>query len=140
MRISGIVSKAISVWMSLSFVAVGILFIVVSILAMRAPKVDFATAKAVIVDIQEDYDFDIEEYTYQVFVDYRADGNTYKHAELGSYDSSMKIGDKVDIEYEIGDPTHIQTPGSGKIVYITLGVGILAVLFGTVMTVKRFAA
>ncbi|MDO4811800.1 MAG: DUF3592 domain-containing protein [Eubacteriales bacterium] len=138
MRNSRILGKMMAVWSGLSFVAVGIFFIVISILILRAPKTDYIPTTATIVDIIEKYDPMDDEIDHQVFVDYKANGKSYRHAALGSYSSSMQVGDRVDIEYAADDPSHIQTPGSGKIVYIVLGVGILSTLGGAVMTVRRF--
>ena len=121
---------------AIGLIIIGLLFVVISIFMMRAPKVEYVPATATIADIQSEYDSAQETDVYTVFVNYTIDGVDYKNIEFGSYSSSMSVGDTVDIEYDPADPSHIQAPGSGFIVYIALAAGAIAFVAGIILTVK----
>ncbi len=130
--------KAAKIRNAIGLLIAGIVLVGISIFIMRAPKVEYVTATAAIVDIQVEHD-DIENSeVYTVFVDYTIDGVDYKNVEYGSYSSSMSVGDTVDIEYDPADPSHIQAPGSDMIPYILLAVGAVSFVIGVVSTVKSF--
>ncbi len=128
--------KAARTRAAIGLMIIGLLFVVISIFMMRGPKVEYVPATATIVDIQSEYDLAQETDVYTVLVDYTVDGVDYKNIEYGSYNSSMAVGDTVDIEYDPADPSHIQAPGSGFIVYIVLAVGVIAFVAGIISTVK----
>ena len=134
---AGAVKKTRSVLSSVIFLLVGVFFIVCSVLALRAPKATWLETQGTVVEIQEDYDTVNEEIAYRVFVDYEVEGKTYTHAEYGAYNTGMKEGDTVTVQYNAEDPAKIQAPGSESIPYIVLGAGILAVAFGIFLLVRK---
>ena len=127
-------NKILRLLVCLGVLLTGVAFVVFSIIALKAPKAEMVQIEATIVEIVEEPNFD--ETDYHVFVDYTVDGVTYSHKELGSYSSKMKVGDKTEIMYDAADPEHIQSKGAEKIPYVTLAVGIIAILVSLVMGFK----
>lgn len=119
-----------------SFIIIALLIFAISVIGIVSPKTERLTATAVISEIHEEYDAAQEMTVYTVYVDYEIDGNKYSHIEYGSYDSTMKVGKAVEIEYNPENPEDIQSPGSEKIPYITGGVSLIAVIACIVMLVK----
>ena len=119
-----------------SAIVISLLITVISVIGIFAPKTERLPAKAVISDIQSEYDGAAEQTNYSVYVDYEIDGQKYTHIDYGSYNSSMKVGDTVDIEYSAEDPENIQSPGSEKIPYITGAVGLAVLAACIVMLIK----
>lgn len=79
-----------------------------------------------------------EQYEYTVFVDYTVDGKEYKHVEYGAYSSSMKVGQSVEIKYDVNDPSKIQSPGGKTIIIVFMILGGAVVVFGIYRTIKGF--
>lgn len=117
-------------------IIIGVVFIIISVLAMFAPEQEMGTTTATIVEIQEEYDPTVQETNYHVFVDYPAIGGMYRHVELGSYHTGMKVGDEIEVEYFMDEPGTVQTPGGGFIVYIALVLGVIMLAVGIVQTKK----
>lgn len=89
--------------------------------------------------VEEDGNLNPEEqYDYTVFVDYTVDGKEYKHVEYGAYSSSMKVGQSVEIKYDVNDPSKIQSPGGKTIIIVFMILGGAVVVFGIYRTIKGF--
>ena len=116
---------------------IALVFIIFSCIALAQPEREMRDTQGTIVDIVETYDFDTETYEHTVLIDYKVAGNWFKGVEYGSYNNKMKIGDKVTVQYDVTDPSVIQAPGSEKVPYIILAVGILIEAFCVVMLIKR---
>lgn len=122
----------------LVFLAVGVLFLVLGIKALSAPKIEFATTEGVVVEIEVLPSTTAEDTNnYQVYVDYVVDGVRYEHAKYGAYSSSMNIGDTVTVLYDPADPTHIEAEGSEIVPYIIVAAGAIAVLLSVVFFFRR---
>ncbi|MBQ7352253.1 MAG: DUF3592 domain-containing protein [Clostridia bacterium] len=100
-------------------------------------KNKYYTAKAVIVDIIEEVDYDIdgdEDYHYYVYVDYTVNDVEYKNVQLSYYSSSMYIGQEIEIYYERSNPGNPQNPPStlmiigGIFVAVSIAGGIILTL------------
>ena len=127
---------------SIGTVLLGILFIVFSCMALAQPKKDTLTSttgviqhieEPMVVGIGDDED----SWEYQVFVSYTDEaGVKHENIEYPSYDSSMNEGDEVEVLYDPASPENIQAPGGGFVPYITLAVGVIAVLIGAVVFLK----
>ena len=114
---------------------IGLFFVIISIVVIVKPSdVVYEKTEATISLIDEVIIDDETE--YQVYVTYTIAGEKYKDIAFGNYDSKMKVGDKVEIEYDVDRPDRIQAPGSEGIIYIFLVIGIGALGFGIFSLVK----
>ena len=128
--------KAGKIRNAIGFILVGLFMAVLSVIIIGSPNTEYLTATATIVDIQEEYDITLEEYTHNVFIDYSVNGVDYKNVPYVGYDSSMEIGRSVEIEYDPANPENIQTPGGGFIPYVTLAAGLACIVLGVISMVK----
>ena len=123
----------------IGFIVLGLALIVICIIIIVKPDDRvFVETTGTIVNIVEEYSSFDDSNNYQVFVDYSVDGKDYKNVEYGAYNSKMKVGDSVTILYNQDDPTDITSPGSDKVVYFVLAAGILSLLVGVGLILKRF--
>ena len=79
-----------------------------------------------------------EQYNYTVYVDYEVDGKEYKNIELNSYNSSMKIGQTIEIQYDLNNPSKIQGQNGKTFILIFIVIGSLVIIFGIYETIKGF--
>lgn len=112
----------------ISLFIVGVLFTVISLFVLFAPKTEYATANGVIERIEAFATSADDSESYNVYVTF-IDGNGTEHKDVlyPSYDSSMKPGDAVEVLYNPKSPDEIQAPGGDFIPYIILAVGIIAI-------------
>ncbi len=136
MKILGAVEKVQKIRACVAFFLVGVLFVVLSCIALAQPKKELTSTDGVIERIETTFDVDGEEQD-QVFVSY-TDNAGVKHSdvEYPSYSSSMKQGDTVEVLYDPTSPEEIQAPGGGIIPYITLAAGIVSLLVAVVLLIK----
>ena len=118
----------------IGFIIFGLIFVAGSIFIMTRPKIEYKTCEGTVVNIEEYYDtFDGDnQLCHRVYVDYTVDGKEYKNAEYGSYNSSMKEGDKVAVYYDPSDPSSIQPEGFETVPYVVLGAGCVAIIVGVI--------
>lgn len=85
-----------------------------------------------IVEIQTSQHSD-GDVTHTAFVDYSYDGQSFEHAALGYYSSSMFVGKEIPLLVDPKQPGHM-TSASGDILGygILLGIGVIFVLVGFV--------
>lgn len=88
----------------------------------------FKEVPATIVEINEIQHLDDKE--FEVFVDYSLNHKDYKHIQYGAYNSSMKVGDKVTVRYNVDDPSEIRAPGAEKVAYYIGIMGVVLLLYG----------
>lgn len=80
-----------------------------------------------------------EDTNYTVMVTYEVDGKSYD-AILGAYESGWNVGDVVECEYDVSNPSSIRT-GDGKTSSLIICiVGIAAVAFGIFNLIKGIKA
>lgn len=137
--------KISNIFGGLSFLLTGLVILGISIfVCLNYHDLDGKT-NAIIVDIQKELidvftdDNDLypeEQYDYKVFIDYSVDGQEYKHVQYDSYDSSMKVGQEIEIQYDTKDPSNIQSTNSKTFIYAFIVIGALASTFGVFRTVK----
>ena len=104
------------------------------------PKEFVGTAQATILDITTSYGNTTtngrRNTTHDVYVEYEVADQKYERM-LGYYNSSMAVGQQVEIEYDTRDPNVISSPGGrllGTIICLALGV-VFAVL-GVILQFK----
>ena len=121
-------------------ILIGSIFIVVGLLFFKTYDPDAYDVKtmATIVQIDEEYDIIDEEYDYTVYVDYIANGKEYKNINYGAYNSSMDVGDEVELYYMSSDPTQIATPDKDIAPYIGLGAAVIGAGIIVFSIIKRF--
>lgn len=139
--------KVTSITTGIGAIVVGLIILAISIYAYTNYKELDGKVMAIITDIKkekveniynDEEDLDKEEYDYTVYVDYEVDGKEYKNIEYDSYDSSMKIGEKIEINYDPNDPSKIQGQNGKTFILIFIVIGALATLFGIYTTIKGF--
>lgn len=101
---------------------VGAVILAVGCFLITGPQPERRETEAVISRIEEHGD------EHAVYVDYAVKGHGYLGVELGSYNSKMRVGDTVTIEYEVDDPTSIRSTDAEIILFIFMiaGLGIAA--------------
>lgn len=129
---------------AIGFLIIGIFLAVASIWGIVDQKTStavYAETTGTIVKIDEqqvddgDNGFTTE---YTPYINYTVDGKTYENVQYGAYDSSMKVGSTVTVQYDTKDPANIKAPGSEKIPYIVLAVSIVCIIVSVVLFIKRF--
>lgn len=124
----------------IGLLVVGVIFAIAGILSLSKPKVEGVSVDAKIVDIKkEDAGTDGDGstiYNYYVYVDYKdKEGNEHKNIETGSYSSSMKVGDIIEVKYNPNNPDEIIN--NSLIADIAfLGIGIACVVFSIVKIIS----
>ena len=123
---------------AIGFMLIGLAFVVFGIFALSAPRDEYLQTEATIVNIEEYYeDFGSDrQLMNRVYIDYEVDGVKYENVEFNAYDSSMKVGGTVTIEYSPEDPTVIQSTGDGWMLYIFILVGAIAFVGGVISLVR----
>ena len=128
--------KAAQIYFWITLSAVGLLFLVIGLLALRAPEAEYLPTTATITAIEEEYDAFAEETRMRVLVEYEAEGVRYSDTELDSYSSSMRVGDTLEAEYRADDPAQLRTSDGKTVLLVVLTVGASALLGGLFMTVR----
>lgn len=103
----------------LSFILVGIIVgIIVYSIDYYSNEKYFKLTTAVITEI-EVVERDDDDVSHYVYVDYVVAGKEYSHINLGSYSSSMYVGQEIAIEYDFRNPEKIHEKDQ---IYATYGV------------------
>jgi hypothetical protein len=104
------------------------------------PKEFVATSQATIIDITTSYSNTTtngrRNTTHNVLVEYEIEGQSYERM-LGYYNSSMTVGQQVEIEYDTRDPNVISSPG-GRLLgtIICLALGAVFTVLGVILQFK----
>lgn len=138
----GITSSIIS---GIGFILVGLVILGISLFALvNHQEYDGKTTATISYIKQERKEFisnddsNEEQYEYTVFVDYVVDGKEYKHVQFDSYDSSMKVGQTINIKYDLNDPSKIQSQNGMLFIIAFIIIGFAAIVFGIFNTIKSF--
>ncbi|MBQ2160640.1 MAG: DUF3592 domain-containing protein [Firmicutes bacterium] len=132
MEISRGLNRVVAKFLPLLFVIGGIVVIIMSISGLHDQDT-FTSAKGVIRDIQvyEDRDADGDlTYTYDVTVDFEADGKSYTSV-MGDYEDSYEVGKEIDIVFDPEDPTNIAAAGKSKY-FIMIAAGVVVIIIGAI--------
>ena len=139
-KLINISKKTANILGSLSLFFVGALILVITILSLKNYKEYDTSTEAVITKIEQTdqrlQDDGTYEYSYQVYVSYEVGEQTYNDIEYSSYDSSMKVGDKITITYNEENPSEIGDPNGKTMIYIFLGISSAAILGAIIWFVK----
>ncbi len=109
-------------------ILVGLVFSVLSGIALFAPHGEYLPVEATVVGKEAAGTSSDAEYRF--FIDYTAGGQTFRNVEFSSFDAKTEIGDKVTIEYDSDNPANIRSEGGESVPYVILAVGLLALGFG----------
>lgn len=110
---------------NLMFILVSILFMGISIFMIFQPEEDYEITTGRIVRIDEYFDSINDSIIYTPIIDYSVDEIEYKNVEYGAYDSSMKVGDEVNVYYKADNPSNIQAEGYKNVPYVVLAISIV---------------
>lgn len=138
------IGKISTIYSGIGIIFVGLIIFGIAIFALTNYKEYEGKVTAVISNIQKERidsysdDSNEEQYNYTVFVDYEVDGFEYKGIEYDSYNSSMKIGDKIEIKYDLDDPSKIQSENGKTFIFVFITLGGLVTIFGIYQTIKGF--
>ncbi len=109
----------------------------ISLIGIIKKDEEYLSVEGTIVDIVENYDPIDDDCDYSTYVDYEVEGKEYKNVEYGSYNSSMEIGDRVEVLYSPNNPNHIQAPGYKTVPYVVLTISSIEVIVGIVSLIKK---
>lgn len=116
-----------------SLLLFGLVFVVISIFAIKSAKKDFNTTKGVITNIEEKNNASTEENEHYVYITYSIDDTEYENVSYPSYHSRMDVGDEVIVLYDPNDPMNVESPDSETIPIAILVAGIIAIVVSSVM-------
>lgn len=125
---------------ALAFMVIGAVFAGFGIYMCTVPEKERLTTTGTLVEIVESIEAADDQVTHETYVDYTVDGKEYKHAYYGAYETGMKVGDTVEVQYLPEDPTDIQAPGAEKVKYVFAGAGIVAFIVGLGILIKFIVA
>lgn len=128
--------RIISRFKTLFIAILALVFIIVSIVLMNAPKKELLETKGTIVKFVDNYAENGEYESTDTIINYTVNGKKYKDVNYGAYDSKMKVGDEIVVLYDETDPSFIQTPGSDKVPYIVLGISSVIFIVSLVSFVR----
>ena len=132
--------KLVSIVLSVVFIAGGVAFIVLGIHQISTKDLYDSTVTATVVDVEENLDTITDpenaETNVTVYIDYEVDGVKYEHVEAPEYDSSMKVGDTMEILYQSKDPSKYSGQNIGQTAAIFIGLGAVLAIAGCAATVK----
>ena len=125
----------------LGLIIVGVIFTIVGVNSLLAPKVDGIEVEAKIVDItKEDGGTNADGYTefiYTVYVDYTdLDGNTHNRIEYPIHEDDMVIGNTIMVKYNPNNADEIVLDNSIFVTLIFLAVGIGAIVVSIVKIIS----
>lgn len=121
--------KIVHKFNKLLFCLFSIIFIILGIIGILKPDKEYRVSKGTISNIEEYYDQD-GSLCYSVFINYKAGGRVFTNVEYGAYDSSMKVGDIVNVYYDPQNPSLFQSEGYKKTPYFVIGFGVLFLIIG----------
>lgn len=123
---------------------IGLVFFVLGIYLLINPTEYEYTADAVISKIEvtggeweDDGDSSVYRETYTVYVDYVFQGREIKNAALSSYDSRMKVGDSIEIQFNSDDLMFVSQTGFDLLPVVLIVMGGGAVALGIFEILKR---
>lgn len=125
--------KAAVIRTCVGFIVIGLIFLAIGGFLLFAPQREMAQTTGVVTEINTFGTNEPEDWRY--YIDYTAEGQTFTHVEF-SCSSSVKVGDTVALEYVVGDPSHIQSPGAENLRFIVPVVGLVLIVIGIVLAVN----
>lgn len=117
-------------------ILVSVLFIGLSLYAILKEDPEYKITTGKIVTIEEYYDPIDDMRTYTPYIDYKVNDIEYKNVEYGAYDSSMKVGDNVNVYYLPEDPSLIQAEGYKNVPYIVLTISSILLVASIIVFIK----
>lgn len=73
---------------------------------------------------------------YVVYVDFMADGITYNHVKLGTYNSPMGLGEHIEIYYDPDNPNRI-SDGKKSSNYVSICTGVIMFIIAIFVFIKK---
>ena len=116
--------------------AIVFLILSVCVLNQKIPE-NYVETQATIKKIDEFENID-NEIEYTVFIDYQFGSQNYENKEYGKHDTSMKIGDKVNIFVNPDSPDEFMTDNSDDFIFLLLSIVFIVIgLGGIIINVKQ---
>lgn len=121
-------------------IIMGIIAIVSGVHKMATKDLYDSTVTATVVDVQKEWDNTGEdsELVYHVYIDYEVDGVKYEHVESPESDSTMQVGDTIELLYQSKDPTKISGKNITGNSVIMIVVGAIVAIGGIIAEIKAF--
>ena len=119
------------------FIPLGIILIVFGIIMLGYNTENFKETTGKIVAIEQSPYVEGEAQQYDLTISFKAYGKDYETL-FANLSGDYKEGDEITVYYDPADPQRTTNTKSGFIAPIMIGVGALALVFGTVSTVKAF--
>lgn len=114
-------------------ILIGIGLIIVSVVMISNSKV-YARTSAIVTSCIDDSDF--ETTSFRTEFKYVADGKTYESSSSSS--DYYNVGDLIEIYYDRSDPSRTMDKKSVDTAFIPIGIGILFIAVGALITVKYY--
>ena len=121
-------------------IIMGIIAIVSGVHKMATKDLYDSTVTATVVDVQEEWDHTGEdsELVYHVYIDYEVDGVKYEHVESPESDSTMQVGDKIELLYQSKDPSKISGKNITGNSVIMIVIGAVVAIGGIIAEIRTF--
>lgn len=134
MKFLNLIKKYSKIRFALGMILVGLIISIIAGIMFVTP--DTGTYEAVNVTITNiESEQNGEDTNHTVYVTYEIDGKKYD-TTLDSYTSTWKIGDVIECEYDVNDPSAVRTSDGKTMSFIICIVGIAAFIFGAFSLVK----
>ena len=117
------------------FVLVGIIVMSVGVYIYATRDKYDCTTTAVITDIVETWNGGEDGYSYSVYINYEANGETFRHVSYPEYSSWMDVGDRIEIRYRSDNPKKIRNANIAHTVGLLMGLGALFSGIGVVLSI-----
>lgn len=118
------------------FFIVGVIFLIVLLIFNYNDK-KFINNSVKVIGVIEDIrvDYGIDDETYDVYISYK-DLNGQMHRGKSNYSSNlMNVGDKIDVYYDINNPSSFKVKPDDFFNYIFLGMSSLFIILGSFLLI-----
>lgn len=138
MKILNLIKKYSKIRFAAGMIVAGLIVsIIAGVMFVNNDNTTYEKVNATIASIESEQVG--EDTNYSVIVSYEVDGRSYD-TTLDSYDSTWNVGDTIELEYSVDNPSNIRT-GDGKVMSLVIClVGILAIIYGGFALVKGIKA
>ena len=126
--------KVLQAFQKFRLILIGILVIAAGIALVVLTGGEYADVEVLVTakTIAPGSENDSWDYTIR----YTAEGKVYDDVTFVNLPGDPEVGDKVTIQYRVGDPTTLQTEGGGIVPFIMMGVGIAVAGIGVFRLIR----
>lgn len=126
-------NKAVNKLVTLPFIIAGIVFVVAGVYLYKSNTNFMNNARESVATINK---ADCDDGGCQYTISFIASEKEYS-LSYSKYNSSYKVGDEINVYYDINNPSNFKCDYSNNIAYVFMGLGTLIVIVGLFIMIKK---